>query len=51
MAAPITMPVFRLMAPPESTENTRPSAVSCAEVQPRYDAVIATLVTSSTGLP
>src|SRR5687767_805630 len=50
IAAPIRMPLLRLIAPPESTENTSPSAVSCAEVQPRYEAVIATLVRSSTGL-
>ena len=42
--------MLRLIAPPERTQNTRPSAVSCAEVQPRYEAVIATLVMTSTGL-
>ena len=50
IAAPIMMPVERSIEPPDSTQNTRPSAVSCAEVQPRYEAVMATLVITSTVL-
>jgi len=44
------MPVLSEIAPPESTENTSPSAVICAEVHPRYEIVIATPVMTSTGL-
>src|SRR6185503_3801827 len=47
IAALIQIPVSSESAPPESTEKTRPSAVSCAAVQPRYEMQMATLVATS----
>ena len=48
-AAPSTMPSGSGIAPLESVENASPSAVICAEVQPRYENVMTTLVTISIG--
>ena len=45
------MPVLSEMAPSVRVENTRPSAVSCAAVQPRYEIAMITLVPSSIVLP
>ena len=47
MAPLITMPVESETAPPVSVENTRPSAVSWAAVQPRYETAMTALVPSS----
>jgi hypothetical protein len=51
MTAPRRMPWFNGIAPWESELKTMPSAVSCAEVHPRYDSVTAMLVRTSTPLP
>ena len=48
IAVPITMPCHGAMAPLVSTENTSPSAVICADTQPRYEITIQMDVASST---
>lgn len=45
------IPAASEIVPPESVWKTMPSAASWADVQPRYEMVIARLVASSTGLP
>ena len=46
---PSTMPAGWLIMPAVTTLNTRPSALICADTQPRYEATMQSLVTTSTG--
>ena len=48
MAAPITMPSVCVMAPYDTVLNTKPKALTCADTQPRYEATMQRVQSTST---